>query len=510
MVAITPSDKDLESVAILFHTCGKMLEKRLNEYVVVAFFDRLCHFQQVCAVCFLLASPTTPQEYAPLLLSHTRAHTLQQVATNPALKEALLQPLQARKLGWPNAPSIPPTPSGSQAASPTNAAAVSAAAAAAASRERPRPANVVTASPPSPPQVRQGRNHLPRTTIPHTQSPPAASGSAAKTAPLMPPQQPPSHRIPSPQAAAAPGGAAVAPGGLSSPNGAASIHSMPLPSPHQAGGLPNSASHQSLPSPSYPSSLPSPSHISAGLGSHQLQQLQQSLLQQQQPTPPAPKEDAAAAAAADDAKARDDDKAAHKLNVSAPAFVPGMSAAASTALPAINPIALAGLPLGLPGIPPCINPQMMAQLGVPGVPGMGGVPPMMMAQQPPARQEPDALEASKDRTVYVVGIDTSLPEKTLLDFVQSCGRLLKIRLCGDTNNRTIYGFFEYKTRREAQHMMDKDKTPLGKYILNCSWAKSAIRDAMTGSAHSKVRHPLPPPCRLENVSHTPQNTKTQH
>eukprot|EP01059_Diplonema_ambulator_P012218 TRINITY_DN22448_c0_g1_i2.p1 TRINITY_DN22448_c0_g1~~TRINITY_DN22448_c0_g1_i2.p1 ORF type:complete len:431 (+),score=155.86 TRINITY_DN22448_c0_g1_i2:158-1450(+) len=101
---------------------------------------------------------------------------------------------------------------------------------------------------------------------------------------------------------------------------------------------------------------------------------------------------------------------------------------------------------------------------------------------------PEITESSKDRTVYVVGIDTSLPEKVLLDFVQSCGRLLKIRLCGDTNNRTIYGFFEYRTRVEAQKLMDQDKKSLGKYILNCSWAKSAIRDAMTGSASSKVRN----------------------
>eukprot|EP01063_Lacrimia_lanifica_P003441 TRINITY_DN11843_c0_g1_i1.p1 TRINITY_DN11843_c0_g1~~TRINITY_DN11843_c0_g1_i1.p1 ORF type:complete len:860 (+),score=306.81 TRINITY_DN11843_c0_g1_i1:129-2708(+) len=100
---------------------------------------------------------------------------------------------------------------------------------------------------------------------------------------------------------------------------------------------------------------------------------------------------------------------------------------------------------------------------------------------------PEPLESSKERTVYVVGIDTSLPEKVLLEFVQSCGRLLKIRLCGDTNNRTIYGFFEYRTRREAQNLMDKDKQVLGKYILNCSWAKSAIRDAMSGTANNKVK-----------------------
>eukprot|EP00755_Sulcionema_specki_P004398 Sspe_Gene.4426::Locus_1452_Transcript_1_1_Confidence_1.000_Length_2966::g.4426::m.4426 len=97
-------------------------------------------------------------------------------------------------------------------------------------------------------------------------------------------------------------------------------------------------------------------------------------------------------------------------------------------------------------------------------------------------------EDAKNRTVYMVGIDTLLPESELLEFVQSCGRLNKVRLCGDTTNRTMYGFFEYRTREEAEELIRRNKTNLGRFVLNCSWARSAIRDAMSGTANLKVRN----------------------
>ena len=68
-----------------------------------------------------------------------------------------------------------------------------------------------------------------------------------------------------------------------------------------------------------------------------------------------------------------------------------------------------------------------------------------------------------------------------------CGHLSKVRLCGHTTNRTIYGFFEFSTRTEACNLMAKDKTHLGNFLLNCSWAKSAIRESISGQADDKVR-----------------------
>eukprot|EP00756_Hemistasia_phaeocysticola_P021306 Hpha_TRINITY_DN15766_c4_g2::TRINITY_DN15766_c4_g2_i1::g.36319::m.36319 len=182
------------------------------------------------------------------------------------------------------------------------------------------------------------------------------------------------------------------------------------------------------------------------------------------------------------------------LNPSAAPFTPG-----GVVVPAAAPVVqLAAQPL--PPVPPAPPGNVSPSPG--GLPlaaeGRGGHPPIIgrggrggrggvpLPSGPPPPVGPPVAEPSrepvhdhhsrKDRTVYVVGIDTALSEQNLLDFLSTCGNLAKVRLCGDTNNRTIYGFFEFCTRAEAAKLLHKDKMKLGAYILNCSWAKSAIRD----------------------------------
>ena len=93
----------------------------------------------------------------------------------------------------------------------------------------------------------------------------------------------------------------------------------------------------------------------------------------------------------------------------------------------------------------------------------------------------------RDCTVYVVGIDASLPESELLSFIAQCGHLVKVRLCGDTTNRTIYGFFEFDCKESSDALVAKTGSVLGSYTIHCSFARQAIRDLSHGPADSKIR-----------------------
>eukprot|EP00754_Rhynchopus_humris_P022416 Rhum_TRINITY_DN14790_c1_g1::Rhum_TRINITY_DN14790_c1_g1_i1::g.118063::m.118063 len=93
----------------------------------------------------------------------------------------------------------------------------------------------------------------------------------------------------------------------------------------------------------------------------------------------------------------------------------------------------------------------------------------------------------RDCTVYVVGIDASLPESELLCFIAQCGSIVKVRLCGDTSNRTIYGFFEFDSKDPAELLVSKSGSVLGNYTIHCSFARQAIRDLSHGPADSKIR-----------------------
>ena len=82
----------------------------------------------------------------------------------------------------------------------------------------------------------------------------------------------------------------------------------------------------------------------------------------------------------------------------------------------------------------------------------------------------------KECTVYVVGIDSAIPESDLLAYASQCGPVSKIRLCGDTSNPTVYGFFEFEYPDAARRLIRRDKTPLGSFVIQCSHARQAIRD----------------------------------
>eukprot|EP01064_Diplonema_japonicum_P013991 TRINITY_DN2151_c2_g1_i1.p1 TRINITY_DN2151_c2_g1~~TRINITY_DN2151_c2_g1_i1.p1 ORF type:complete len:430 (+),score=49.79 TRINITY_DN2151_c2_g1_i1:37-1290(+) len=82
----------------------------------------------------------------------------------------------------------------------------------------------------------------------------------------------------------------------------------------------------------------------------------------------------------------------------------------------------------------------------------------------------------RQRTIYVCGIDTTIWEQTLVGFLEGCGELEKVRLCGDRSNHTVFGFFEYRTREGALNLLAKNQLKLGSYVLKISLASSAIKD----------------------------------
>eukprot|EP01061_Rhynchopus_euleeides_P005393 TRINITY_DN14648_c0_g1_i1.p1 TRINITY_DN14648_c0_g1~~TRINITY_DN14648_c0_g1_i1.p1 ORF type:complete len:486 (+),score=115.07 TRINITY_DN14648_c0_g1_i1:217-1458(+) len=86
------------------------------------------------------------------------------------------------------------------------------------------------------------------------------------------------------------------------------------------------------------------------------------------------------------------------------------------------------------------------------------------------------LQSARPRTVYVCGIDTSVPEQTLIDFASQCGELTKVRLCGDRKSPTVFGFFEYATVEEARRLVAQDQQKLGNKILKISFASQSIKD----------------------------------
>ncbi|KAJ9465724.1 Polyadenylate-binding protein-interacting protein 8 [Diplonema papillatum] len=501
--AETPPDRDLELVATLLHTCGSEMERRVNEYVAVTLFDRLAHFEQVCP--------------------------------DPVLKEKLGAPLVARKKGWPasrDANLSPPSPPTSP---PTTGP----------SGRSLKSGGISVSIPPQYPP--QHTLSSPSAISPHVRSGARSAGvpSPSNLSCLPSPAGLASYKASTPNAASSHsfGGRLKKEALESHLHNSAAVENSMAPSASIAGTAGASNSPSSLPaaivppepeldeSPPPPPQVPPP--VPPTVPPTAPPEAPPVVLPQVPPPPPPtlatmlppPVAQGIALqpsifehfknAGVNDEALRQHHQHQHQQQlqhqhlqqhqlqhqpvVQLPVQTPTLPNTLLSTPLQVQPQLLQQLQMVQPlrppmpddddkGVRPSLNPS--APAFVPGA----LVGPMQMTFGNPVKvmtqqMSSEPMEPSKDRTVYVVGIDTSLHESKLLEFVQNCGRLLKIRLCGDTNNRTIYGFFEYKTRREAQNLMDKDKQPLGKYILNCSWAKAAIRDAMTSSASHKTAVP---------------------
>ena len=88
----------------------------------------------------------------------------------------------------------------------------------------------------------------------------------------------------------------------------------------------------------------------------------------------------------------------------------------------------------------------------------------------------DASQNSIGRTVYITGVDTSVPLQELDSFMNQFGTVVRRRLCGDSSQPTQYGFFEFSTVEAAKGLRSRDKTYLGLHQIHCSMARSSIHN----------------------------------
>eukprot|EP01065_Artemidia_motanka_P036438 TRINITY_DN4435_c2_g2_i1.p1 TRINITY_DN4435_c2_g2~~TRINITY_DN4435_c2_g2_i1.p1 ORF type:complete len:841 (+),score=234.65 TRINITY_DN4435_c2_g2_i1:152-2674(+) len=86
----------------------------------------------------------------------------------------------------------------------------------------------------------------------------------------------------------------------------------------------------------------------------------------------------------------------------------------------------------------------------------------------------DQIEA-RDRTVYMVGIDTGVAEDVVLTRLSAFGSIRKYQLCGDTAQPTRYGFFEYSTAAGAKGCTTLDSKKMFNRPVRVSKAKDVIK-----------------------------------
>ncbi|CUG93598.1 RNA-binding protein, putative [Bodo saltans] len=88
-------------------------------------------------------------------------------------------------------------------------------------------------------------------------------------------------------------------------------------------------------------------------------------------------------------------------------------------------------------------------------------------------------EEAKVRTVYINKLDPKITESQLRDFLDRCGQVLRVRLCGELIGRTKYGFVEFNNSDAARVLIAKDREMLAGCAIRCSLAKQPIQDVDT-------------------------------
>jgi len=80
------------------------------------------------------------------------------------------------------------------------------------------------------------------------------------------------------------------------------------------------------------------------------------------------------------------------------------------------------------------------------------------------------------RTVYVSKVDPALSDRELRIFLDSCGTVSKVRLCGDPSQRSVYGFIEFTAPPAAQKLIAHDRHMVGQNVMRCLPARQPIHD----------------------------------
>eukprot|EP01062_Namystynia_karyoxenos_P082228 TRINITY_DN9226_c0_g1_i1.p1 TRINITY_DN9226_c0_g1~~TRINITY_DN9226_c0_g1_i1.p1 ORF type:complete len:633 (+),score=147.00 TRINITY_DN9226_c0_g1_i1:94-1899(+) len=107
-----------------------------------------------------------------------------------------------------------------------------------------------------------------------------------------------------------------------------------------------------------------------------------------------------------------------------------------------------------------------------GARGSGG----SLSERPPKHDgERKGGDTARERTVHVVGIDTSQSEGLVLTRFSVFGSLRKYQMCGDPSQPTRFGFFEYNTAESARKALELDGQRLWGGQLRVSMARDHIR-----------------------------------
>jgi len=112
-------------------------------------------------------------------------------------------------------------------------------------------------------------------------------------------------------------------------------------------------------------------------------------------------------------------------------------------------------------------------------------------------------EPVKDRTVYVTHIECAATEGELMQIFSACGKVLKVRLCGNPSQSTQFGFVEFEKSTEAQNLVQCEGKRIGKFCLHCSLSRNVIHDHDPSDADTKVGKDCTFGFNLGKVSATP-------
>eukprot|EP01065_Artemidia_motanka_P025310 TRINITY_DN3030_c0_g1_i1.p1 TRINITY_DN3030_c0_g1~~TRINITY_DN3030_c0_g1_i1.p1 ORF type:complete len:458 (+),score=194.97 TRINITY_DN3030_c0_g1_i1:68-1441(+) len=132
---------------------------------------------------------------------------------------------------------------------------------------------------------------------------------------------------------------------------------------------------------------------------------------------------------------------------------------------------LAKVAEGFHAYPPAVRAQVRSALLQVGV------------QVPP---EDGGEETDASCTVYAVGLDSKLPHKEILAYVRQCGEVVQHRICGERANKSVYAFFQFTCREEAQRLVDCSGAPLGCLRPRFEWARETTRNPKAGRRRRKA------------------------
>ena len=105
----------------------------------------------------------------------------------------------------------------------------------------------------------------------------------------------------------------------------------------------------------------------------------------------------------------------------------------------------------------------------------GGAAVLFQQDADERRKDADTNISSSDRTVYIVGIDSGTIDEHVLIRLSQFGSIRKYQLCGDQNQPTRYGFFEYSTLSGCNGCLSLDGKKMFTRPIRVSRAKDAIK-----------------------------------